>query len=119
MDKKFKEDRKQALADIHDALLQKMEVLAKEGARFSKADDMSMPEIIELEQKFRWLPTASGSRPLRSLSLICRSAAARTGTHSAIGLFSQLARCAPTEITRWPPEATQSDITWLSASVIS
>lgn len=58
MDKKFHEDRKQALSDIHDALLQKMEVLAKEGAQFSKTDDMSMPEIIELEQKFRWLPAA-------------------------------------------------------------
>ena len=58
MDKKFQEDRKQALTDIHDALLQKMEALAKEGAKFSKTDDMSMPEIVELEQKFRWLPTA-------------------------------------------------------------
>lgn len=58
MDQKFKDDRKQALTDIHDALLQKMEALAKEGTKFSKTDDMSMPEIIELEQKFRWLPTA-------------------------------------------------------------
>lgn len=58
MDKKFQEDRRQALTDIHDALLQKMEALAKEGAKFSKTDDMSMPEIVELEQKFRWLPTA-------------------------------------------------------------
>ncbi len=58
MDKMFKEARQKALNDIHDALMQKMEALAKEGAKFSKTDHLSMPEIIEIEQKFRWLPAA-------------------------------------------------------------
>lgn len=56
MDKKFKEDRQKALGEIYDVLLQKMEDLAREGVVFSKAENLSMPEIIEVEQKFRWLP---------------------------------------------------------------
>lgn len=56
MDKKFKEERQKALQDIHDAMMQKLEVLAKEGAKFQNADQMSMPEIIELQEKFRWVP---------------------------------------------------------------
>lgn len=58
MDKKFKEDRQKALGEIYDVLLQKMEDLAREGVVFSKAENLSMPEIIEVEQKFRWLPAA-------------------------------------------------------------
>jgi len=58
MDKKFKEDRKKALGEIYDSLLSKMDDLATEGAAFSKADHLSMPEIIEMEQKCRWLPAA-------------------------------------------------------------
>jgi len=58
VDKTFKEERQKALNDIHAALMQKMEALAREGVKFSREEDLSMPEIIEIEQKFRWLPAA-------------------------------------------------------------
>jgi|GEM_PF-1354744 hypothetical protein len=57
-DKKFKADREKALDEIYRTLLRKMDELARQSAAFSKAENLSMPEIIEMEQKFRWLPAA-------------------------------------------------------------
>jgi len=57
---KFKQERHKALQDIRDAMMIKMEALAKEGAKFTQADHLSMPEIIEVQEKFRWVPTTIG-----------------------------------------------------------
>lgn len=56
MDATFKSARKAALAEIQATFMQKMETLAKEGAQYSDNSKLSLPEIIEVQEKFRWTP---------------------------------------------------------------
>lgn len=59
-DNTFKQERHKTLQAIRDAMMVKMEALAKEGAKFTQADNLTMPEIIEVQEKFRWVPTTIG-----------------------------------------------------------
>lgn len=58
MNNKFKEDRQKALQEIHDAMMHKLEVLAREASKSKGGDKMTMPEILEQQEKFRWVPAA-------------------------------------------------------------
>jgi len=58
MDKKtFEADRRAAFAEIQAAFTAKMHELAKEGAKYSDSSKMILPEILEVQEKFRWTPT--------------------------------------------------------------
>lgn len=56
MDAKFKAERKAALAEIQAAFMQKMDVLAKEGIKYADNSKLSLPEMLEAQEKFRWTP---------------------------------------------------------------
>jgi hypothetical protein len=54
--KTFAAERKTAFADIQAAFTRKMEDLAKEGVKYSDQSKMSLPEIVEVQEKYRWTP---------------------------------------------------------------
>lgn len=75
MDKKiFEADRKAAFAEIQAAFTAKMHELAKEGAKYSDSSKMILPEILEVQEKFRWTPAVlaaavdlSAGKPLKDI----------------------------------------------------
>lgn len=52
----FDAERKAAFADIQAAFTQKMNVLAQEGVKYTDQSKMSLPDIIEVQEKYRWTP---------------------------------------------------------------
>lgn len=54
--KTFDAERKAAFSQIQTAFTRKMEELAKEGGKYTDQSKMSLPEIVEVQEKFRWTP---------------------------------------------------------------
>lgn len=72
--KTFDAERRAALAEIQAAFTKKMEDLAKEGTKYTDQSKMSLPEIIEVQEKFRWTPAVlsaaidlQNGRPLKDI----------------------------------------------------
>ncbi|MFN7113682.1 MAG: hypothetical protein ACK4PK_04905 [Alphaproteobacteria bacterium] len=54
--KTFEAERKAAFAEIQAAFTKQMDALAKEGVKYTDQSKMSLPEIVEVQEKYRWTP---------------------------------------------------------------
>lgn len=94
----FHSERKAAFDEIQQAFTKQMDVLAQDGVKYADSTKMILPEILEVQEKFRWTPTVlsmaidlKNDKPLRDIfARVSARYQGGTPRHPAQGLAADL-----------------------------